>query len=117
MCTATLGATPVKSCTCAAPSIFSCGVRGTPCWAKTLNRVPEFPYAHEGVSICWRRRASFTALVSFTLASLLSVTWSVQVEDLGERPHPLVGAAVEVLEKRRHLRLPPRVHLGAGHRL
>src|SRR4051794_7611258 len=61
MCRATVGATPVKACTWAASSSFSCGVRGTPGWAKTLKRVPELPYAHDGVSTAWLLRAVFTA--------------------------------------------------------
>ena len=64
MCTATLGATPVYRCTCAASSIFSCGVRGTPGWANTLNRVPVLPNAQDGSSICCARRAVFTAVRS-----------------------------------------------------
>jgi hypothetical protein len=51
MCSATVGATPVNLCTVAASAIFSCGLRGTPAWAKTLNRVPELPKAQDGVSI------------------------------------------------------------------
>jgi hypothetical protein len=43
MCSAMLGATPVSSCTFAASAIFSCGVRGTPACAYTLNLVPELP--------------------------------------------------------------------------
>ena len=35
----------------AASAIFSYGSRGTPSCAKTLNRVPELPNAHEGSSI------------------------------------------------------------------
>ncbi len=46
-----LGATPVKRWTWAASSAFSHGVRGTPGWPNTLNRVPVFPNAHEGSSI------------------------------------------------------------------
>src|SRR5690349_55302 len=61
MCRATVGATPVKAWTWAASSSFSCGVRGTPGWAKTLKRVPELPYAHDGVSTAWVLRAAFTA--------------------------------------------------------
>jgi hypothetical protein len=41
MCSATLGAAPVRRCTTAASAIFSSGERGTPGCAKTLNRVPE----------------------------------------------------------------------------
>jgi hypothetical protein len=51
MCTAMLGATPVYLCTWAASSAFSCGVRGTPGCANTLNRVPLFPNAQDGSSI------------------------------------------------------------------
>jgi hypothetical protein len=58
---ATVGATPVNSCTFAASRSFSQGSRGTPAWAKTLNRVPEFPYAHDGVSIFCAVSAAFTA--------------------------------------------------------
>src|SRR5216683_5963833 len=64
MCTATVGATPVNLCTCAASSIFSCGVRGTPGWGNTLNRVPVLPNAQDGVSIRCARRAVFTAVWS-----------------------------------------------------
>src|SRR4051794_39468575 len=70
MCRATVGATPVNSCTFAASSSFSCGVRGTPCWANTLKRVPEFPYAHDGVSTAWVLRADFTAASSVIGAPL-----------------------------------------------
>ena len=51
MCRATLGAAPVKACTWAASAIFSYGSRGTPCWANTLNLVPELPKAHDGSSM------------------------------------------------------------------
>src|SRR6478752_8216980 len=64
MCTATLGATPVYRCTCAASSIFSCGVRGVPGLANTLKRVPVFPNAQDGSSIRCASRAFFTALRS-----------------------------------------------------
>src|SRR5450755_2140060 len=64
MCTATVGATPVYLWTCAASSIFSCGVRGTPGWANTLNRVPVFPNAQDGSSIRCALRAVFTAVRS-----------------------------------------------------
>src|SRR5215469_7259963 len=62
MCTATVGATPVYLWTCAASSIFSVTVRGTPGWANTLNRVPVLPNAHDGVSIRCARNAVFTAV-------------------------------------------------------
>src|SRR3954451_5313967 len=64
MCSDTRGAIPVNRCTAAASSIFSCGVRGTPSCANTLNRVPEFPYAHDGVSMRWARNAARTAALS-----------------------------------------------------
>src|ERR1700750_697878 len=64
MCTAMLGATPVKRCTCAASSAFSHGVRGTPGWPNTLNRVPEFPKAQEGSSISCPFSAALTAVRS-----------------------------------------------------
>ena len=57
-----LGATPVKRCTCAASSAFSHGVRGTPGWPNTLNRVPEFPKAQEGSSISCSFSAALTAV-------------------------------------------------------
>ena len=89
MCTATLGATPVNACTCAASSIFSCGVRGTPGWANTLNRVPVLPNAHDGSSIRCARRALFTAV-----RSGMSTSQSVEVEDLGDPAESLVGPLV-----------------------
>src|SRR3984885_5655555 len=61
MCTAMLGATPVKRCTWAASSAFSHGVRGTPGCPNTLNRVPVFPNAQEGSSISCSRSAALTA--------------------------------------------------------
>src|SRR5438445_608834 len=64
MWSATLGAAPVYLCTWAASAIFSNGSRGTPACAKTLNRVPELPNAHEGSSIRWCPSTSFTALSS-----------------------------------------------------
>ncbi len=66
MCRATVGATPVTACTRAASWSFSQGERGTPAWAKTLKRVPEFPYAHDGVSTAWVLSAAFTAARSVT---------------------------------------------------
>jgi hypothetical protein len=51
MCTAMLGAAAVYLWTWAASSAFSYGVRGTPGWPNTLNRVPLFPNAQEGSSI------------------------------------------------------------------
>ena len=51
MCSATVGASPVNRCTTAASAIFSRTVRGVPGVPNTLNRVPEFPNAHEGSSI------------------------------------------------------------------
>src|SRR5829696_4296757 len=113
MCSATLGATPVKACTCAASASFSYGSRGTPACAKTLKRVPEFPYAHDGVSIACARNRDLIAPMSVTTNTFQSV----QVEDLGERPHPRVGgAAVQVFEEGRHLRLPAGVDVRLVHR-
>ena len=45
-------------------------VRGTPFWAKTLNRVPELPKAQEGSSIRWARSAATTAWLLITSASV-----------------------------------------------
>ena len=56
-----LGATPVYLWTTAASAIFSSGDRGTPGWLNTLNRVPEFPNAQEGVSMRWAASARLTA--------------------------------------------------------
>src|SRR5438105_15941646 len=64
MCTAMLGATPVYWCTCAASCAFSHGVRGTPGWPNTLNRVPVFPKAQEGSSISCCLSAALTAVRS-----------------------------------------------------
>src|SRR5262245_14264138 len=70
---ATVGATPVKRWTCAASATFSNGSRGTPCWANTLNRVPEFPKAHDGNSIrCVRSVASTAALADAVTVMVLS---------------------------------------------
>src|SRR5919112_4755407 len=115
MCRATLGATPVKRCTVAASAIFSCGVRGTPSCAKTLNRVPELPNAHDGVSMCWRRSAASTRLrVSGVITGLQLL---IQIEYLVEYPHPEVGPAVgEPDEELGHLGLPPGVDRGGVHR-
>ena len=66
MCSATLGASPVEACTCAASASFSNGSRGTPCCANTLNRVPELPYAHDGTSIaCVVELSPSTSLLKF----------------------------------------------------
>src|SRR5688572_27537219 len=115
MCSATLGATPVNRCTAAASSIFSCAVRGTPSCGKTLNRVPELPNAHDGVSMCWRRRAASTRLrVSGVITGLQLL---VQIEYLVEHLHAKVGPAVgQPDEEIRHLGLPPGVDLGGVHR-
>src|SRR5262245_37296931 len=139
MCTATLGATPVYRCTCAASSIFSCGVRGVPGLANTLKRVPVFPNAQDGSSIRCASRAFFTALrsgISRHLRQQLSSgsgpvlsarggtgqgarrPRSVQVEDLVDPPEPLVRPGpAEILEVGGHLRLPALVDGGARHPL
>src|SRR5215472_10400182 len=100
MCTATLGATPVYLCTCAASSIFSSTVRGTPGWANTLNRVPVLANAHEGTSIRCARNAVFTAVKSDITTHLQAARAVraqrslVQVEDLGDLAESLVGTLV-----------------------
>src|ERR1700753_3139311 len=68
---AMIGATPVNWWTWAASSAFSNGLRGTPAWAKTLNRVPLLPNAQDGSSIWWRLRASLTAVRSRMRGHLL----------------------------------------------
>src|SRR6476646_7301953 len=70
MWSATVGAIPVNWFTWAASAIFSYGSRGTPCWAKTLKRVPELPNAHDGSSIRWDRSAATTAWLLVTSASV-----------------------------------------------
>src|ERR1700733_4228822 len=123
MCTATLGAAPVYLCTCAASAIFSCGVRGTPGCANTLNRVPVLPNAHDGVSIRCARNAVFTAVRSgisrhlqaaqaAAVQSLCgpvgvrlgSLAGSAEVESLGQPAEPLVRPVVAEVgeERRRH---------------
>src|SRR3954469_10597991 len=64
MCRDTVGAAPVKRCTCAASAIFSYGSRGTPGWANTLNLVPELAKAQDGTSIRSAFRAAATAVLS-----------------------------------------------------
>src|SRR6516162_154432 len=121
MCTAMLGATPVNRWTWAASSAFSHGVRGTPGWPNTLNRVPVFPNAQEGSSISCCRRAALTAARSripfISTSTLTSMPgWSVQVEDLGDPLEPLIRRpAVQLGEVRRHLRLPAPVDCGSRH--
>src|SRR5215207_5868151 len=117
MCSATLGATPVNRCTVAASAIFSCGVRGTPGWANTLNRVPELPKAQDGVSIRCADSACFTRARSTMLdhVSPVGAELVLEVEHLGQQLEGLVrpGAADGEL---RHLRLPAGVRVGPGHR-
>src|SRR5689334_19408655 len=113
MCRATLRATPVKRFTVAASSIFSSGVRGTPFWAKTLKRVPEFPYAHEGVSIHCARKACFTAVKSDTSITSFLSNGLFEMEDLFEQDERLVGTSpAEPGEELGHLGLPAGVDLG-----
>src|SRR3984957_13424192 len=81
MCIATVGATPVNVWTWAASSIFSCGVRGTPGWANTLNRVPVFPKAQDGSSIRCDLRAVFTAVRS-------GISGHLQAADLVQHAFP-----------------------------
>src|SRR6186997_1598657 len=70
MCSATVGATPVYRWTCAASATFSNGSRGTPCWANTLNRVPELPNAHEGSSIRWVRSTACASVTGLMIVSM-----------------------------------------------
>src|SRR6201989_3435339 len=83
------GATPVKRCTCAASSAFSQGVRGTPGWPNTLNRVPEFPKAQEGSSISCPFSAALTAVRS-RIGVHLHFQSTRYLRDCGSL-HPLSG--------------------------
>src|SRR3954453_18267378 len=118
MCSATLGATPVYFWTTAASAIFSSGFRGTPGWLNTLNRVPEFPKAHEGSSISWRRRAAFTASVVMVQspsggrfdAARWKISGSSRKYSSGGRPSiPVKNSVISGL--------PAGVDLGGRHRL
>src|SRR5215469_13654858 len=95
MCTAMLGATPVYLCTWAASSAFSNGVRGTPGWANTLNRVPLFPNAHDGSSIWCRLSALLTAALRAGSRSLILAfrIISVLVKEFHTPPGPLLFEA------------------------
>ena len=86
---ATVGTQPVNRFTIAASAIFSNGLRAAPGWANTLKRVPEFPYAHEGVSMRSERNVFLTWLRSVMVRGLLSE--SCEVEDLLEPYEALVG--------------------------
>ena len=99
MCTATLGATPVKACTCAASSTFSCGVRGTPGWPNTLNLVPVLPNAHEGNSIRCSRSAVFTAVRSGISSVISRSTSGTRVGRgcRGTARHPRHGQKLKLL--------------------
>src|SRR5215471_8386288 len=113
MCTAMTGATPVYLCTWAASSAFSLGVRGTPGWPNTLNRVPVLPNAQEGSSICCCASAALAPVRSRISGHL---HYSVHVKYLFDPLEPLVGrAAVEFGEIGRHFPLPPGIDLGLGH--
>src|SRR4051812_9319402 len=122
MCNDTDLATPVYFSTWAASSIFSYGSRATPAWANTLNRVPELPKAHDGISIHCRRSSSFTVLAFIATspsvdAQVVRRRSSGEVEDLGNRPDSLVRSLVpKVGEEVLHLPLPTRVDVGGGHR-
>src|SRR6266581_59746 len=100
MCTAMAGATPVKRCTWAASCAFSHGVRGTPGWLNTLNRVPEFPNAQEGSSIWCVRSASLTPSRSaitepFSGWERCGVRRQRSRRDLGERGAQQVAGGTE----------------------
>src|SRR5436189_3649040 len=99
MCNATVGASPVCVCTCAASETFSNGSRGTPGWVNTLKPVPELPNAQEGSSIaCSASRGAMSAkeVMSFPCGS---VVVSVEVEYLAQFDEALIGAAVESREE------------------
>src|SRR6266576_3013641 len=103
MCTAMRGATPVKRCTCAASSAFSHGVRGTPGWPNTLNRVPEFPKAQEGSSISCPFSAALTAVRSriwYTspLSGPGSWTFTPHFPPANVHDHPGCGSEVELVD-------------------
>src|SRR6185503_4152402 len=68
---------------------FSCGVRGTPRCANTLNRVPELPNAHDGSSMRWAWRAATTVGLVVTSASAALT---------GDGAHAMVIAS----DRRRH---------------
>src|ERR1700712_3911573 len=88
MCSETERATPVNASTWAASSSFSYGSRATPGWENTLNRVPELPNAHDGISIHWRLSSSLMLLMSS------SPSGSGEVEDLRDRLDALVGPLI-----------------------
>src|SRR5690606_33192551 len=114
MCRATVGATPVKRWTTAASAIFSYGLRGTPSWANTLNRVPELAYAQDAVSMRCARSACLTRDRVCGARSVIGVSQLVfQVEHFGEDVHVLVGPAG--FKEFRHLRLPAGVDVGGVH--
>src|SRR5205085_9558162 len=99
MCSETLGAAPVKRCTCAASATFSNGSRGTPGWAKTLKRVPELPNAQEGSSITWHSRS----LLIWSKVAMESAALEGRVALLHDRPHGLLTVlAVEPAHRERH---------------
>src|SRR5262249_15093902 len=117
MCSATVGATPVKRCTVAASDTFSYGSRGTPSWGNTLNRVPEFAYAQDAVSMRWVRRTPSTrALVSGERSVTVVSQLGVEVEHFVEHGEAQVGpAAGQLDEELCHLGLPPPVDVGRLH--
>src|SRR5262245_15308474 len=115
MCSATLGAAPVNRWTWAASAIFSYGSRGTPCWANTLNLVPELPNAHEGSST-FRSRMPVATACSVVISVLLAWSRSCEVKNLLECAHLLVGRRRSGHEVRRHQLLPPRVDRLGLHR-
>src|SRR5215469_9998881 len=116
MCSAMLGAAPVKRCTCAASLIFSYGLRGTPGCGNTLNRGPELPNAHDGNSIGRVRSCSRTPCLSDVTAQSLPGRLR-QVKYFGNRRHALVWIAVDATEEPAHLGLPAVVDLADGHAL
>src|SRR6188768_3611180 len=113
MCSATVGASPVWRCTCAASAIFSYGSRGTPGCANTLKRVPELPNAHDGSSIActasWSEIEAKSLVMALSLLLLIRCCeLELEVEDLGELHGGLVWSSGDRDEEVRHLRLPGR---------
>src|SRR6187402_3498097 len=128
MCSATVGASLVNRCTCAASLTRSNAFRGAPGCGKTRNLVPESPYAQDGTSIAWRSRsvarvvdsaltlvASFLSVIATAIGSAASdCELGLEVEDLAEGLERLIGAPAQLGEERSHRLLPPRRHRGSS---
>src|SRR6478609_7732769 len=99
MCRATVGASPVCLCTCAASEIFSYGSRAVPEVPNTLKRVPELPNAQLGSSIACSASWSRMDVKSVNVLRL-SCRVMVRVLDRCE-----LVLEMEVLLERRHDRV------------